>query len=181
MPAMDRLWLPLRALPPVARPQGMRAAVLVPLYEDGEDLRLILTRRSDGMATHAGDVVFPGGMIEPGDAGPEATARREAWEEVGLPPENVEVLGGLDPVSTRSTEMIIVPVVARVVRPERLVPAPGEVEVILEPRLAELLDEASWRREEWSGHPIWFHPFPEGMLWGATARMVRSLLAYFRA
>ena len=58
--------------------------------------------------------------------------------------------------------------------------APGEVEVILEPRLADLLDEASWRQEEWAGHTVWFRPFPEGMLWGATARMVRSLLAYFR-
>ena len=178
---MDRLWSPLRSLPPVARPEGMRAAVLVPLYEDGDDLRLILTRRGGGMATHAGDVVFPGGMVEPGDGGPEDTARREAWEEIGLPPGNVEVLGGLEPVSTRTREMLIVPVVARVLRPPHLVPAPGEVEVIIEPRLGELLDEASWRQEMWAGHTVWFHPFPEGMLWGATARMVRALLDYFRA
>jgi len=167
-------------LPPVARPPGMKAAVLVPLYEDGDDLRLILTRRHGGLATHAGDVVFPGGMIDPGDSGPEDAARREAWEEIGLPPEAVQVLGGLEPTSTRSTEMLIVPVVARVDRPGRLVPAPGEVEAILEPRLADLLDETAWRREEWQGHPIWFRPFPEGLLWGATARMVRSLLDYFR-
>ena len=76
------------------------------------------------------------------------------------------MLGGLEPTSTRSTEMLIVPVVARVVRPERFVLAPGEVEVILEPRLADLLDETSWRQEEWSGHIVWFHPFPEGMLGG---------------
>lgn len=177
---MSRLWDPLRALPPVARPSGMRAAVLVPLYEDAGELRLILTRRGGGMATHPGDVVFPGGMIEPGDGGPEEAARREAWEEIGLPPEGVEVLGGLEPTSTRSTEMLIVPVVARVARPERYVLAPGEVEVVIEPCLADLLDETSWRQEEWAGHTVWFRPFPEGMLWGATARMVRSLLAYFR-
>ena len=177
---MSRLWEPLLSLPPVARPPGMRAAVLVPLYEDGGELRLILTRRGGHMATHPGDVVFPGGMIEPGDGGPEDAARREAWEEIGLPPADVEVLGGLEPTSTRSAEMLIVPVVARVTRPVRFVPAPREVEAILEPRLADLLDETSWRQEEWSGYTVWFRPFPEGMLWGATARMVRSLLAYFR-
>ena len=180
MAGMD-LWAPLRALPAVARPEGMRAAVLVPLYEADGDLRLILTRRGGEMLTHAGDVVFPGGMIEPGDAGPEDTARREAWEEIALPPDHVQVIGGLEPVSTRLREMLIVPVVARVRRPQRLVPAPGEVEAIIEPRLADLLDEASWRQEAWGGFTVWFHPFPEGMLWGATARMVRSLLAYFRA
>jgi 8-oxo-dGTP pyrophosphatase MutT (NUDIX family) len=97
----------------------MRAAVLIPLYEDGGELRLILTRRGGGMATHPGDVVFPGGMIEPGDGGPEEAARREAWEEIGLPPESIEVLGGLEPTTARSTEILIVPVVARVTRPER--------------------------------------------------------------
>jgi 8-oxo-dGTP pyrophosphatase MutT (NUDIX family) len=132
------------------------------------------------MATHPGDVVFPGGMIEPGDGGPAEAACREAWEEIGLPPGGVEVLGGLEPTSTRSTEMLIVPVVARVTRPDRYVLAPGEVEVVLEPRLVDLLDETSWHHEDWHGHEVWFRPFPEGMLWGATARMVRSLLAHFR-
>lgn len=174
------LWAPLQGLPPVARPAGMRAAVLVPLYEDGDDLRLILTRRHGGLPTHAGDVVFPGGMIEPGDAGPEETARREAWEEIGLPPDHTEVIGGLEPVTTRTLEMVIVPVVARVRRPARLVPSPGEVTAIIEPRLTELLDDSTWRQEEWGGYTLWFHPFPEGMLWGATARMVRALLTYFR-
>jgi 8-oxo-dGTP pyrophosphatase MutT (NUDIX family) len=177
---MSRLWEPLGNLPPVPRPPGMRAAVLVPLYEDGQDLRLILTRRGGNMATHPGDIVFPGGRIEPGDGGPEDAARREAWEEIGLPPEGVEVLGGLEPTSTRSTTMLIVPVVARVARPERFVLGPREVEAVLEPRIIDLLDEASWRQEEWEGFTLWFRPFPEGMLWGATARMVRSLLAYFR-
>jgi hypothetical protein len=76
--------------------------------------------------------------------------------------------------------MLIVPVVARVARPERYVLAPREVEAVIEPRLADLLDETSWRQEEWHGYTVWFRPFPEGMLWGATARMVRSLLEYFR-
>jgi 8-oxo-dGTP pyrophosphatase MutT (NUDIX family) len=141
---------------------------------------MVLTRRPDDMRTHAGDVVFPGGMIDPEDDGPVATALREAWEEVGLPPDRVEVLGGLDPVSTRSARMLIAPVVARIDRPAELRPEPGEVDAIIEPTVSQLLDDGAWRSEEWHGHELWFYEFPEGILWGATARMVRTLLGYFK-
>lgn len=174
------LWDPLAALPSVADPPGLRAAVLVPLYEDGGTLRVVLTRRPDDMRTHAGDVVFPGGMIDPGDGGPVGAALREAWEEVGIPPVNVHVLGGLSPLTTRSQEMWISPVVARIRRPAELVPEPGEVDAILEPTLDELMDEKRWMSEVWEGRTLWFREFPEGTLWGATARMVRELLGYFR-
>jgi 8-oxo-dGTP pyrophosphatase MutT (NUDIX family) len=132
------------------------------------------------MRTHAGDVVFPGGMIDADDEGPVGTALREAWEEIGLPPENVEVIGGLQPGTTRSREMLIVPVVARVRRPVELTPEPGEVEAIIEPLVDDLLDDAGWHTETWSGHTLWFYEFGEGILWGATARMVRDLLEWFR-
>jgi 8-oxo-dGTP pyrophosphatase MutT (NUDIX family) len=159
----------------------MRAAVLVPIYEDDGCLRLIMTRRPDDMRRHPGDVVFPGGMIEPEDAGAIDAAIREAGEEIGLPPENVaEVLGALDMVTTRSATMRIVPVVARVDRPETLVPHPGEVAAIIEPRIIDLLRDQDWRTAEWGGRTMWFYEFPEGVLWGATAHMVRILLEYFR-
>jgi 8-oxo-dGTP pyrophosphatase MutT (NUDIX family) len=174
------IWDPLASLPPVADPPGLRAAVLVPLYEDREGLRVVLTRRPDDMRTHAGDVVFPGGMIDPGDDGPVAAALREAWEEVAIPPSNVHVLGGLTPLTTRSMEMWISPVVARIRRPAELIPEPGEVDAILEPTIDDLLDEDRWMSEVWEGHTLWFREFPEGTLWGATARMVRELLGYFR-
>ena len=154
--------------------------MLVPFYQSDGTLRLIMTRRPDDMRTHPGDVVFPGGMLEPGDAGPIEAAMREAHEEVALPPENVEILGGLEPVHTRSAEMVIVPVVARVVRPDRLVPQPGEVDSIIEPTIDELLDEGHWVAQDWAGRTMWFYEFPEGILWGATAFMVRQLLEYFR-
>lgn len=141
---------------------------------------MVLTRRPDDMRTHAGDVVFPGGTIDPDDAGPVATAVRETWEEVGIPPANVEVLGGLEPVSTRSRFMLIAPVVARIERPAELRPEPGEVDAIIEPTVAELLDDRAWHSEVWHGDRLWFYEFPEGILWGATARMVRTLLDYFR-
>jgi len=179
-PHVSSLWSPLESLPPVSSGQGMRAAVLVALYEQDGGLRLIMTRRPDTMRSHPGDVVFPGGMIDPGDESPAHTAIREAWEEVGLPPSNVEVLGGLESVHTRSLTMRIVPVVARVERPDRLVPEPSEVAAIIEPTISHLLVDDDWRRTEWGGRTMWFYEFPEGVLWGATAFIVRGLLELFR-
>ena len=128
------LWERLAALPPVASPPDARYAVLVPMYVDGDGTdRIIFTRRPEHMRTHPGDVVFPGGGREQGEDA-IATAKREAWEEIRLPPENVaEVLGGLTPVTTRSRTTLIVPVVARIVRPDELVPDPAEVHSIIEP------------------------------------------------
>ncbi len=181
MPPAATIWDSLGALPAVARPTAMKAAVLVALYEDDTgEVRVVLTKRPGHMSTHAGDIVFPGGRVDDGDDGPEATAIREAWEEVRLPPDTVEVIGGLEPVTTRSEEMVIVPVVARIQRPAQLVPDEREVEIIIEPKLAELLDESRWNTSEWFGHPLWFFQFPEGTLWGATAFMVRDLLTYLR-
>ena len=179
---MPARWEALASLAPVPSPEGMRAAVLVPIYEEAGTLRLIMTRRPDDMRNHPGDVVFPGGMIEIGDDGPVATAVREAYEEVGLPPENVvAILGGLAPVHTRSVTMRIVPVVARIVRPEHLVAQPEEVAAILEPSIDDLLDERSWQSRFWGpGRRMWFYEFPDGVLWGATALMVRDLLDRFR-
>jgi len=158
----------------------MRAAVLVPFYERDGALHLIMTRRPDTMRSHPGDVVFPGGMIDPGDESPSYTAIREAWEEVGLPPDKVTVLGGLEPVHTRSVTMRIVPVVARVERPDVLVPEPSEVAAIIEPSIDQLLADDDWRRSNWGGRSMWFYEFPEGVLWGATAFIMRGLLRYFR-
>ncbi|MCB1246211.1 MAG: CoA pyrophosphatase [Acidimicrobiia bacterium] len=177
---MDK-WDVFRMLPEVVDPPGAEAAVLVPLYEDANgDVRVILTRRPDHMSSHPGDVVFPGGHRET-DEDPLMTATREAWEEIALPPEAVvEVFGGLEPVTTRNRTKPIVPVVARVDRPAELVPDPAEVDVIIEPTMDELLDESRWERRPWFGHTLWFFEFDEGILWGATAFMVRDLLTHVR-
>jgi len=175
------VWKRLSALPPVASPSEARYAVLVPLYEDERGTpKIVLTRRPEHMRTHPGDVVFPGGGREQSED-PVATAEREAWEEVRLPPENVvEILGGLTPVTTRDQTRLIVPVVARIERPPELIPDPGEVEIIIEPTLEQLLDESRWMTRSWYGHDLWFYEFEEGTLWGATAFMVRELLEYLR-
>lgn len=175
------MWALLEALPPVTDPPGSQAAVLVPLYEDEDgDVRVVLTKRPDHMPTHPGDVVFPGGHRVDGEE-PVSTAMREAWEEIALPRDAVvEIIGGLDPVTTRDRTRPIVPVVARINRPEHLVPDPREVEAIIEPKLTELLDDDRWVERDWFGHSLWFFEFDEGILWGATAFMVRDLLTYLR-
>ena len=93
----------------------------------------------------------------------------------------MEILGGLPPLTTNRPDMLIVPVVARVRRPRELVPEPGEVEAILEPTLAELMDDDAWVSQRWDGMEMWFYEFPEAILWGATAFMVRRLIAHLRS
>ncbi len=180
MAAVADVWTRLSALPPVPTPPGIRAAVLVPLFDDAAgETRMILTKRPDHMRTHAGDMVFPGGRLEAGE-GPVEAALRESWEEIALPPAAVEVIGGLEPVTTRDQANVIVPVVARIDRDVDLVPDDREVELIIEPTIAELIDEGRWVQDDFVGHPLWFYEFPEGILWGATAFMVRDLLDYLR-
>jgi 8-oxo-dGTP pyrophosphatase MutT (NUDIX family) len=178
---MRELWDRLDALEDVPHPPGARAAVLVPLYEDGGgDVRIVLTKRPDTMRTHPGDVVFPGGRMEDGES-PTTAALREAWEEIRLPRASVVgILGALSPVTTRDRSRPIIPVVARIDRPAELVPDPREVDAIIEPRLVDLLDDEAWRTSDWYGSRLWFYEFDEGTLWGATAFMVRELLAMLR-
>lgn len=174
-------WTRLRTLPPVVDPPGAEYAVLVPLYEDDSgDIRVILTKRPEHMPTHPGDVVFPGGHREDGEE-PVSTARREAYEEIGLPYDALtEVFGGLSPVTTRDRSRPIIPVVARVDRPAELVIDEREVDCVIEPTLEFLLDDTNWVERDWFGHRLWFCEFDEGILWGATAFMMRELLGFLR-
>ena len=177
---MRDLWTRLGALRPVQCPPEAKSAVLVPLYRDeNQTVRIILTKRPDHMRTHPGDVVFPGGRLEPGET-PEETAIREAEEEIGLPPGGVSVVGGLTPTTTRNRSDLIVPVVAKVTRPAEFVLQEEEVAAVIEPAMAELLDEKRWRTSEWMGHQLWFYEFDEGILWGATAFMMREFLTFLR-
>jgi 8-oxo-dGTP pyrophosphatase MutT (NUDIX family) len=177
---MADIWALLAELSPVACPAAAQAAVLVPLYEDREgSVRVVLTKRPDDMPTHPGDIVFPGGYMNDGED-PIRAAIREAAEEVGIPESAVDIIGGLTPITARSMGTLIVPVVAHIERPVTLRPDPREVDVIVEPALAELLDESRWRSTDWKGRIVWFFDFPEGTLWGATALMVRELLGIIR-
>ncbi len=155
----------------------VEAAVLVGIVT-GDVPGVLLTRRTDTMRRHAGQVSFPGGRIDPGDASPEAAALREAWEEVGLPPADVEICGRLPPYVT-ATGYRIVPVLA-LLRPgfeARL--SAEEVAAMFELPLAVLLDPAAPVRrralyqETWREYWVWPHEVHE--IWGATAAILVQL------
>jgi 8-oxo-dGTP pyrophosphatase MutT (NUDIX family) len=142
-----------------------------------------LTRRAASLSAHAGQVSFPGGRVDPDDASIEAAALREAQEEVGLNPADVEILGRMDELIT-GTGFHIVPVLARVPRGVRFVPAPGEVAEVFCLPFEVLLDEALpiTRTALWRGGPQKFQVWPheDHVIWGATAQILTDLAARLR-
>ncbi|HZD52063.1 MAG TPA: CoA pyrophosphatase [Woeseiaceae bacterium] len=154
------------------------AGVLVPIVPQAGELSVLLTRRAAHLRYHPGQVSFPGGRMEPGDADIEATALREAQEEVGITPQNVEVVGYLDPVPT-ITGYTVTPVVGLLEPVPELTVDPTEVQHAFEVPLSFLLDERNARRSarELFGVPIpviEFH-YASERIWGATANIVMIL------
>ena len=157
------------------------SAVLAALYDDADGLAtVVLTRRSAHLRSHRGEVSFPGGGVEPGDADLVATAVREAHEEVGLDPAAVEIIGEIDHLQTVTSRSYIVPFVGALPGRPELAPSPAEVAAILHVTLAELLDPAIYHQERWGlpplEHPISFFELDGDTVWGATATMLRNLL-----
>ena len=170
----DELRIEEREPEPDGRPM---AAVLAPIYEDtAGGLRIVLTKRPDTMPTHAGHIAFPGGRPHPGDDGPVGTALREAEEEVGITPDQVEVLGFLPPIDTVEFKLMVVPVVGRISTPLGLVPSPREVAKVYTPQLSDLADPERWWHVPWEDWKVWYYDLEGDTLWGATARMVRLLV-----
>lgn len=162
-----------------ARPVALRpASVLVPLIERGAGLDVILTRRAARLKHHPGQIAFPGGKQEPGDASPLAAALREADEEIGLHPGDVTVLGRFDSHET-VTNFTVTPFVGLVAPGFVPRPDPSEVEEVFEVPLAFLLDPANRQihRRHWPGGWRQYHAIPYGphYIWGATARMLATL------
>lgn len=120
--------------------------MLVPLYHDGAQWQVVLNVRSMRLAEHKGEIAFPGGSMEENDADAQACALRETWEEMGVRPEDVDVLGPLDTVLTR-TGFMVWPTVGAIPYPYDFNLDPREVAEALHAPLAAFLDPASLRRE----------------------------------
>jgi 8-oxo-dGTP pyrophosphatase MutT (NUDIX family) len=172
-----------RILPP---PDGSRpasefrlAAVLIPLFVREDVVHVVLTKRTDHVRTHQGQVSFPGGAWEPGDDSLLTTALREAHEEVGLLPDDVEILGVLGDTPTAVSGFLVRPFVSAVPHPYDFVQDAAEVAGILSPPL-EVFADPSRRREqirERDGvrYPIYYFDVDDETVWGATARMLVAL------
>jgi 8-oxo-dGTP pyrophosphatase MutT (NUDIX family) len=154
------------------------AAVLVPLYLDSGDLHAVFTKRRDDLSRHAGEISFPGGRQDFPDEDLRTTALREAHEEIGLAPDDVELVGALPPTGTFVTDYKIHPFVG-VIRPGHAwIPQPTEVEIVLELSLPDLVRGHEMKRLIRKGVPFRTPTYTvdDHMVWGATARIVQNLL-----
>lgn len=169
--------------PDTALPAGRKlrpAGVLIAISPGACGAEVILTKRSSALKHHPGQIAFPGGKRDAGDADSSAAALREAHEEIGLPPGRVTVLGHLPDHETvtgfRVTPVVAVLTGAFVERPE-----PGEVDEVFRVPLAHLLSPANYLIESrlWRGARRYYFTVPYGpyYIWGATARMLRGLAA----
>jgi 8-oxo-dGTP pyrophosphatase MutT (NUDIX family) len=154
------------------------AAVLIPLYLDGGELHAVFTKRRDDLSHHAGEISFPGGRQDFPEEDLRTTALREAQEEIGLAPEDVELVGALPPVGTFVTNYKIHPFVGVIKPGHAWTPQPTEVEVILELSIASLLAGYEMKRLVRKGVPFKTPTYTVdgNLIWGATARIVQHLL-----
>jgi 8-oxo-dGTP pyrophosphatase MutT (NUDIX family) len=161
------------------------AAVLVPIVQRPEGLTVLLTQRTAHLSNHAGQISFPGGSAEPGDASLIETALRESEEEIGLSRHKIEIIGVLPDHATASS-YLVTPVVGLVAPPFELVADPGEVAEIFEVPLAFLMDGMNHQRmsfelPEGAGRRSFYAmPYERFFIWGATAGMLRNLFHLLR-
>ncbi len=171
------------------RPPPWPSAVLVALFDEDGEARVILTVRSTDLRHHQGEVAFPGGRIEHGES-VVAAARREAFEEISLDPSLVDVVATLTPMPTLSSNTVMTPVVAALAARPAVDPNPGEVDRVFDVALADLATDGVFHEERWAvpgrpgapGYPddefpVWFFDLAGETIWGATARTLVELVS----
>jgi 8-oxo-dGTP pyrophosphatase MutT (NUDIX family) len=163
-------------MPPVTPRQS---AVLAPLFEEAGEARVLLTRRASTLRSHQSEVSFPGGQVDDGES-LTAAALREAWEEVGIDPATVTIIGVLSPLVTFSSAALITPFVGALPgRPSVRVNA-AEVARVFDVALADLLAPGVYHAERWAmggaARDLHFFDLPGDIVWGATGRMLWELL-----
>lgn len=160
------------------------AAALLLFFPFEDDLWAPLTVRSGRLPLHRGEVSLPGGQVDPEDAGPAATALREAQEELGIAPDPIEIWGMLTPFYIPPSNFRLTPVVGFMAEPPLLDPNPHEVEAAFTVSLDQLLDPTSIVVEDWKRRGIEmrvpFFALHGYKVWGATAMLLSELVFRLR-
>ncbi len=159
-----------------------RAAVLVPLFVRDGALRIVLTRRTETVEHHRGQISFPGGAEEEADESAFSTAVRETEEELGIPAGDIRLLGSLSALATVS-DFFVEPFVGAIPYPHVLRPAEAEIAEVIDAPIGALMDPKILERRVLPGReePTLFFHYGKHVIWGATARMLKELLDALRA
>lgn len=160
-------------------PGPVPAAVLLPLFRKEDDWHVLFTKRTERLHHHGGEISFPGGVCQPEDETSQHAALRETWEEVGIPPREVEILGVLDDVYSIHN-YLVTPYVGIFPGTCTLVPNSAEIEKLLEIPLKHLRDPSIFRTEDWKWqervHPVHFYTWRGEEVWGLTASILKQFL-----
>ena len=163
----------------IEHPPFSHAAVLVPLFQKGGDCHLLFTKRSDQVKYHKGEISFPGGVVDEEDKELINTALREAYEEIGLIENDVQIIGVLDDIVT-ITEFIVTPIVGLFPYPYPFKVSEVEIAELIEVPLSSLLDEDCFsEREIFRGgqnEVVYSYQYEKHIIWGATARILKQFL-----
>ncbi len=161
-------------------PSLVQAAVLLPLFDKGKEPHLLFTKRTQMVATHKGQISFPGGARDEEDVSLEFTALRETYEEVGVKAQDVEVLGRLDDILTHSSNFVVSPFVAAIPYPYEFNICKAETEYLLEVPVPALLDRSCFTQDAVVRNgvvePVYFYQYQGNLIWGATARILTQFL-----
>ena len=184
LPAMVRMApIPRPLEPPTPDHRPREGAVLVLLYPNGpgDELHLVLTRRTESVGNHRGQISFPGGSVDPDDLSTAHTALREACEEIGVCEDNLQLLGDLTPLYIPPSDFRIYPHVAWLSRQPSFHPQPDEVAELLEVPISHFLDERNITSEDWRlGDELRAVPYYNvcgHKVWGATAMVLAEFAA----
>jgi len=157
-----------------------KSAVLIPIYENRGEQHFVLTKRAQGVMYHKGQISFPGGAYDKEDGELKATALREAYEEIGINPEGVEILGNLDDQATYTSRFVITPFVGAIPYPVKFKVNYREVEELIEVPVSALLILSAYvpetMDEDGKSYPWGHYLYGNHKITGITARMLKQLI-----
>ena len=156
------------------------AAVLLPLFEKEGEYYILLTKRTETLEYHKGQICFPGGSRHEEDRDLRSTALRETYEEIGVRPEDIEILGELDRMSTLTSNFLVTPFVGIIPYPYPFNVNAAEIQELVEVPLRVLMDKANYREESYNIDSVErtgsIFEYRGKIIWGATARMLKQFL-----